>query len=45
MFGSVPTTTYGENIGVLALTKVYSVYVVCGAGLISIFLGFAFLLI
>lgn len=41
MFGSVPTTTYGENIGVLALTKVYSVYVVCGAGLISIFLGFS----
>ncbi len=41
MFGSVPTTTYGENIGVLALTKVYSVYVVCGAGLISIILGFS----
>ena len=28
MFGSVPTTTYGENIGVMALTKVYSVYVI-----------------
>lgn len=41
MFGSVPTTTYGENIGVLALTKVYSVYVICGAGLVSIFLGFS----
>lgn len=41
LFGSVPTTTYGENIGVLALTKVYSVYVICGAGLISIFLGFS----
>lgn len=41
MFGSVPTTTYGENIGVLALTKVYSVYVICGAGLISIILGFS----
>ena len=41
MFGSVPTTTYGENIGVLALTKVYSVYVVCGAGIISIILGFS----
>jgi uracil permease len=41
MFGSVPTTTYGENIGVLALTKVYSVYVICGAGLLSIFLGFS----
>jgi len=41
MFGSVPTTTYGENIGVLALTKVYSVYVICGAGLVSILLGFS----
>jgi len=41
MFGSVPTTTYGENIGVLALTKVYSVYVILGAGLISIVLGFS----
>lgn len=41
LFGSVPTTTYGENIGVMALTKVYSVYVICGAGLISIFLGFS----
>ena len=27
--GSVPTTTYGENIGVMAMTKVYSVYVIC----------------
>ena len=41
LFGSVPTTTYGENIGVMALTKVYSVYVICGAGLISIVLGFS----
>ena len=41
LFGSVPTTTYGENIGVMALTKVYSVYIVCGAGIISIVLGFS----
>ncbi len=41
LFGSVPTTTYGENIGVMALTKVYSVYVICGAGLLSIILGFS----
>ena len=41
LFGSVPTTTYGENIGVLAITKVYSVYVICGAGLISVLLGFS----
>jgi uracil permease len=40
-FGSVPTTTYGENVGVMAITKVYSVYVICGAGLLSIVLGFS----
>ncbi|MGL4738697.1 MAG: uracil permease [Cellulosilyticaceae bacterium] len=39
--GSVPTTTYGENIGVMALTKVYSTYVICGAGILSIILGFS----
>ena len=26
-FGSTPNTTYGENIGVLAITKVYSTWV------------------
>lgn len=41
MFGSVPTTTYGENIGVMAITKVYSTYVICGAGILSILLGFS----
>lgn len=40
-FGSVPTTTYGENIGVMAITKVYSVYVICGAGVLSVILGFS----
>ncbi len=34
--GAVPTTTYGENIGVMAITKVYSVRVIGGAALISI---------
>lgn len=34
--GSVPTTTYGENIGVMAMTKVYSVQVIGGAAIISI---------
>ncbi len=28
LIGSVPTTTYGENIGVMAVTKVYSVRVI-----------------
>lgn len=40
LVGSVPTTTYGENIGVMAITKVYSVYVIAGAAIISIFVSF-----
>ncbi len=38
--GSVPTTTYGENIGVMAITKVYSVWVIGGAAVFSILLSF-----
>ena len=38
--GSCPTTTYGENIGVMAITKVYSVWVIGGAALFSIGLSF-----
>ncbi|MBR6701372.1 MAG: uracil permease [Firmicutes bacterium] len=38
--GSVPTTTYGENIGVMAITKVYSVRVIGGAAIFSILLAF-----
>ncbi|HOP61794.1 MAG TPA: uracil permease [Spirochaetota bacterium] len=38
--GSVPTTTYGENMGVMAITRVYSVWVIGGAAVISIFLAF-----
>ncbi len=38
--GSVPTTTYGENIGVMAVTGVYSVRVIAGAGVISILMAF-----
>ena len=38
--GSVPTTTYGENIGVMAITKVYSVRVIGGAAVISIICSF-----
>ena len=40
LVGSVPTTTYGENIGVLAITKVYSVWVIGGAAVISICMAF-----
>ena len=38
--GSVPTTTYGENIGVMAMTRVYSVYVIGGAAVLSIICSF-----
>ena len=38
--GSVPTTTYGENIGVMAITRVYSVWVIGGAAVFSICLSF-----
>ena len=39
LFGSTPNTTYGENIGVLAITKVYSTWVIGGAALFAILLS------
>ncbi|MBF0364030.1 MAG: uracil permease, partial [Oligoflexia bacterium] len=39
--GSVPTTTYGENIGVMAVTRVYSVWVIGGAAILSVVLAFS----
>ncbi|MBA9088278.1 uracil permease [Fontibacillus solani] len=39
--GSTPNTTYGENIGVMALTKVYSTFVIGGAAIIAILLSFS----
>ncbi|UII57344.1 NCS2 family nucleobase:cation symporter [Cytobacillus spongiae] len=40
LIGGPPKTTYGENIGVLAITKVYSIYVIFGAAVIAIFFSF-----
>ena len=40
LIGSVPTTTYGENIGVMAVTGVYSVRVIAGAAILSIVCSF-----
>jgi uracil permease len=37
--GSPPNTTYGENIGVMAITRVYSVWVIRGAAIIAICLS------
>lgn len=39
-FGSTPNTTYSENVGVLAITRVFSVYVVAGAAALSVLLSF-----
>ncbi|MCE5175734.1 MAG: uracil permease [Bacteroidales bacterium] len=36
MVGSPPNTTYGENIGVMAITRVYSVWIIRGAALLAI---------
>lgn len=38
--GGVPCTTYGENIGVLAITRVFSARVIQGAAVIAILLSF-----
>lgn len=39
-FGSTPNTTYGENIGVMAISRVYSTWVIGGAAVIAIILSF-----
>lgn len=38
--GSTPNTTYGENIGVMAITRVYSTWVIGGAAIIAVVLSF-----
>jgi uracil permease len=38
--GSTPNTTYGENIGVMAISRVYSVWVIGGAAVLAIVLSF-----
>lgn len=38
-FGSTPNTTYGENIGVMAITRVYSTWVIGGAAILAIALS------
>ncbi|MEK4079252.1 solute carrier family 23 protein [Solibacillus sp. FSL K6-1126] len=41
LIGGPPKTTYGENIGVLAITRVYSVYVILGAAVVAIVVSFS----
>ena len=40
LVGGPPNTTYGENIGVLAITRVFSVWVIGGAALLAVVLAF-----
>lgn len=40
IFGGPPNTTYGENVGVLAITRVYSVKVVALAAIFAVALAF-----
>jgi uracil permease len=40
IIGGPPTTTYGENIGVLAITRAYSVYVIGGAAVLAVCFSF-----
>ncbi len=39
-WGGPPNTTYGENIGVMAITRVYSVWVIGGAAVVATVLSF-----
>lgn len=38
--GGPPSTTYGENIGVLAITRAFSVYLFVGAAVFAVLFGF-----
>jgi uracil permease len=40
LIGGPPNTTYGENIGVMAITRVYSVWVIGGAAVLAVVLSF-----
>ncbi|WP_063515257.1 uracil-xanthine permease family protein [Schleiferilactobacillus harbinensis] len=40
LLGGPPVTSYGENIGVMAITRVHSVYVLIGAGMFAILFSF-----
>ncbi|MFL5301247.1 MAG: uracil permease [Anaeromyxobacteraceae bacterium] len=40
LIGGPPNTTYGENIGVMAITRVFSVWVIGGAAVLAIIMSF-----
>ena len=39
LWGGPPNTTYGENVGVMAITLIYSVWVIGGAAVVSVVLS------
>lgn len=40
LLGGPPNTTYGENIGVLAITRAFSIYLFIGAAIFAMLFGF-----
>ncbi len=38
--GAPPVTSYGENIGVMAITKIHSIYVIAGAAILAVIVSF-----
>ena len=40
LIGGPPATTYGENIGVMAMTRIFSVWVIGGTAVLSILFSF-----
>lgn len=40
LVGATPNTTYGENIGVMAITRVFSVWVIAAAAILAILISF-----
>src|SRR5690606_20188643 len=40
LIGGPPNTTYGENIGVMAITRVFSVFVIGGAAVFAMLFAF-----
>jgi uracil permease len=40
LVGATPNTTYGENIGVMAITRVFSTWVIAGAAIIAVVISF-----
>ncbi|MDR0297353.1 MAG: NCS2 family nucleobase:cation symporter [Streptococcaceae bacterium] len=38
--GAPPVTSYGENIGVMAISKIHSIYVIAGAAVLAVVVSF-----